>query len=188
MSNSLWMNYESSLLCVWVLFVCRRSCCLCRALQISPLWGSISRQLTRFGSEHMCDVPIGACRLQLGWRTLQECVLLQTSHLLPSFVGPADDKNIRMITFIRRFYPKRLTVHSGYACFVSVCSLGIEPTTFALLTQCSTTEPQDHDHDKTLVLCMYYGNTIRILKYQWHFQHTVVFNHWHNKISLRCII
>ncbi len=25
-----------------------------------------------------------------------------------------------------------------------VCSLGIEPTTFALLTQCSTTEPQDH--------------------------------------------
>ncbi len=27
--------------------------------------------------------------------------------------------------FSRRFYPKRLTVHSGYA-----CSLGIEPTTF----------------------------------------------------------
>ncbi len=24
-----------------------------------------------------------------------------------------------------------------------VCSLGIEPTTFALLTQCSTTEPQE---------------------------------------------
>ncbi len=27
--------------------------------------------------------------------------------------------------------------------FVSMCSLGIEPTTFALLTQCSTTEPQE---------------------------------------------
>ncbi len=25
-----------------------------------------------------------------------------------------------------------------------VCSLGIEPTTFALLTQCSTSEPQEH--------------------------------------------
>ncbi len=25
-----------------------------------------------------------------------------------------------------------------------MCSLGIEPTTFALLTQCSTTEPQEH--------------------------------------------
>ncbi len=25
-----------------------------------------------------------------------------------------------------------------------VCSLGIEPTTFARLTQCSTTEPQEH--------------------------------------------
>ncbi len=31
-----------------------------------------------------------------------------------------------------------------YICIVSVCSLGIEPTTFALLTQCSTTEPQEH--------------------------------------------
>ncbi len=25
-----------------------------------------------------------------------------------------------------------------------VCFLGVEPTTFALLTQCSTTEPQEH--------------------------------------------
>ncbi len=25
-----------------------------------------------------------------------------------------------------------------------VCSLGIEPTTFVLLTECSTTEPQEH--------------------------------------------
>ncbi len=38
-----------------------------------------------------------------------------------------------------------------------VCSLGIEPTTFALLTQCSTTEPQEHyikvtgDHRKGMV-------------------------------------
>ncbi len=28
--------------------------------------------------------------------------------------------------------------------FQYVCSLGIEPTTFALLTQCSTNEPQEH--------------------------------------------
>ncbi len=47
-------------------------------------------------------------------------------------------------SFIRRFYPKRLTVHSGYTCFCQyMCSLGLEPTTFALLTQCSTTEPQE---------------------------------------------
>ncbi len=46
--------------------------------------------------------------------------------------------------FSRRFYPKRLTVHSGYICIVSMCFLGIKPTTFALLTQCSTTEPQEH--------------------------------------------
>ncbi len=47
--------------------------------------------------------------------------------------------------FSRRFYPKRLTVHSGYTFFCQyMCSLGIEPITFALLTQCSTTEPQEH--------------------------------------------
>ncbi len=49
-----------------------------------------------------------------------------------------------MYAFSRCFYPKRLTVHSGYT-FLSVCVfLGIEPTTFALLRQCSTTEPQEH--------------------------------------------
>ncbi len=38
---------------------------------------------------------------------------------------------IYIYTFSRRFYPKRLTVHSGYTFFNHyVCSLGIEPTTF----------------------------------------------------------
>ncbi len=40
-------------------------------------------------------------------------------------------------------------VYSGYTFFVSMCSLGIEPTTFALLTQCSTTEPQEHTFNYT---------------------------------------
>ncbi len=43
-----------------------------------------------------------------------------------------------VITFIRRFY-QAIHLYCHY-----VCSLGIEPTTFALLTQCSTTEPQEH--------------------------------------------
>ncbi len=33
----------------------------------------------------------------------------------------------------------RLYIYCQYMCF-----LGIEPTTFVLLTQCSTTEPQEH--------------------------------------------
>ncbi len=38
---------------------------------------------------------------------------------------------IYIYAFSRRFYPKRLTVHSGYTLFYQyVCSLGIEPTTF----------------------------------------------------------
>ncbi len=40
--------------------------------------------------------------------------------------------------FRRHFYPKRLSVHSGNTFFSQyMCSLGIKPTTFALLTQCS---------------------------------------------------
>ncbi len=55
---------------------------------------------------------------------------------------------IYMYAFSRRFYPKRLTLHSGYTCFCQyMCSLGIEPTTFALLTQCS-------NHWATGTLCV----------------------------------
>ncbi len=48
-------------------------------------------------------------------------------------------------TFSRRFYPKRLTVHSGYTFFVSMCvSWELNPQPFVLQTHCSTTEPQEH--------------------------------------------
>ncbi len=43
----------------------------------------------------------------------------------------------------RCFYPKWLTVHSAYMFFISLCaSWESNPQPFALLTQCSTTEPQ----------------------------------------------
>ncbi len=46
--------------------------------------------------------------------------------------------------FSRRFKATysafRLNIYCQY-----MCSLGIEPTTFSLLTQCSTTEPQEHN-------------------------------------------
>ncbi len=40
--------------------------------------------------------------------------------------------------FIQSYY------YSGNTFIVSMCFLGIEPTTFVLLTQCSTTELQEH--------------------------------------------
>ncbi len=44
--------------------------------------------------------------------------------------------------FSRRFYPKRLPVHSGYTFLISMCVLWeSNPQPFAQLTQCSTTEP-----------------------------------------------
>ncbi len=55
-------------------------------------------------------------------------------------------KYIYIYAFSRQFYPKRLTVHSGYT-FLSVCvPLELNPQPFALLTQCSPTEPQQHDY------------------------------------------
>ncbi len=50
---------------------------------------------------------------------------------------------IYIYPFSRHFYPKRLTVHSGYTFLVSMC-VPWEFNLFALLTQCSTTEPQEH--------------------------------------------
>ncbi len=65
--------------------------------------------------------------------------------MIAGYSGQDAAKQAQTFTFSRHFYPKQLTVHSGYTFFfVSMCSLGIEPTTFALLTQCSTTEPQEH--------------------------------------------
>ncbi len=58
---------------------------------------------------------------------------------------------IYIYAFSRRFYPKRLTLHSGYTCFISMCvPWESNPQPFALLTQCSTTEPQEH---RVLVFC-----------------------------------
>ncbi len=53
--------------------------------------------------------------------------------------------NVYIYAFSRRFYPKVLTVHSGYAFFVSMCvSWELNPQPFTLQMQCSTTELQEH--------------------------------------------
>ncbi len=57
---------------------------------------------------------------------------------------------IYIYAFSRRFYPKRLTVHSGYTFIVSTCvPWESNPQPFALLTQCSTTEPLEHTEHHT---------------------------------------
>ncbi len=46
--------------------------------------------------------------------------------------------------FSRRFYPKQLTIQAIHF-FLSMCvPWELNPQPFALLTQCSTTEPQEH--------------------------------------------
>ncbi len=53
---------------------------------------------------------------------------------------------IYIYAYSRRFYPKRLTVHSGYTFFCQyVCYWELNPQPFVLQTQCSTTEPQEQE-------------------------------------------
>ncbi len=75
------------------------------------------------------------------------CLLNCILYILQIFTQTFYIGNIYIYAFSRRFYPKRLT--SAFRLYI-FCqslglsqSLGIEPTTFALLTQCSTTEPQE---------------------------------------------
>ncbi len=57
--------------------------------------------------------------------------------------------------FSRRFYPKRLTVHSGYTfSLIHVFPGNRTHNLFALLTQCSTTKP----HRNTYNLASFSGN------------------------------
>ncbi len=62
--------------------------------------------------------------------------------------------------FSRRFYPKRLTVHSGHTFFVSICvPWESKPQPFALLTQCSTTEPY---RNTAVNCCMVLANVLQL--------------------------
>ncbi len=56
-----------------------------------------------------------------------ENITLTFMHLADTFIQ-SDLQCIQVIHFLCQY----------------VCSLGIKPTTFALLTQCSTAEPQEH--------------------------------------------
>ncbi len=66
--------------------------------------------------------------------------------------------------FADAFIQSDLRICIAYSCYTYfcqyVCSLEIEPTTLALLTQCSTTEPQEHNLWKILLFyikCHYFN-------------------------------
>ncbi len=86
-----------------------------------------------------CRWPEGRYQRNLGFHTTS--AVPQTDHLHTTL----NYIIIIIYAFSRRFYPKRLTVHSGYTCFISMCvPWELNPQPFALLMQCSTTEPQEH--------------------------------------------
>ncbi len=75
-------------------------------------------------------VKLGSCSLPLSFGTNPNVSIFEMY--------------IYIYAFSRCFYPKRLTVHSGYTCFITMCvPWESNPQPFALLTQCSTTEPQE---------------------------------------------
>ncbi len=58
--------------------------------------------------------------------------------------------HIYIYAFSRRFYPKRLTITFSLYIFISMCvPWESNPQPFALLTQCSTTEPHRNTHTRT---------------------------------------
>ncbi len=58
--------------------------------------------------------------------------------------GSKMKRRLHLFTFSRCFIQSNIQYIQVIHVFQYVCSLGIEPTTFALLTQCSATEPQEH--------------------------------------------
>ncbi len=77
---------------------------------------------------------------------------------------------IYIYAFSRLFYPKRLTVHSGYKLFISTCvPWELNPQPFALLTQFSTTEPEEHFKEQeipriyTVWMVIYWSSNVNIL-------------------------
>ncbi len=71
--------------------------------------------------------------------------LERSCNFLNCFVIITHAYNIYIYAYSRRFYSKQLFCIQVIHLYCQyVCSLGIEPTTFALLAQCSTTEPQEH--------------------------------------------
>ncbi len=127
-----------------------------------PLWQWIQVWFHALRKGHHCvfqEWRVHVCRPPVpdvsSGDTCREChcthCLFQTHWAVkyPYLLNKQRQEYIYIYAFSRRFYPKRLAGHSGYTCFVSMCSLGIEPTQpFVLLTQCSTTEPQKQSRPK----------------------------------------
>ncbi len=79
------------------------------------------------------------------WREVADHKMnLQRCFQPPEYAVKTHIMSIYIYAFSRRFYPKQLTVHSGYTFIVCMCvPWELNPQPFVLLTQCSTTEPQE---------------------------------------------
>ncbi len=84
---------------------------------------------------------------------------------------------IYIYAFSRHFYPKRLTVHSDYTFFVSMCvPWELNPQPFALLMQCFTTEPQEHGLKRASTFVYVFEE--RVLQTQYHLRARLT-HAWH---------
>ncbi len=101
-------------------------------------WRFIPSSVTNSIRSALCNS--GFCFRSIDKKSEQSCIIFLLFWIQIFYI----------YAFSRCFYPKRLTVHSGYTFFISMCvPWELNPRPFALLTQCSTTEPHEH-----MMLCV----------------------------------
>ncbi len=123
-SNSL--SYADSLSWQW-LWECA---CVCVLIHLCPGTSSSGSFIFRKRSR---QAQLDTAYTQCYKRKLLTLTQTGIYHTLITFTHLAD-----------AFIQSDLQCIQAYLYCQYMCSLGIEPTTFALLTQCSTTEPQEH--------------------------------------------
>ncbi len=111
------------------------------AIVSQSLYNSFNYKVNLWAVCNLCSVCLGR------WSTSGARWSCLDLLWCQSLQKPVSDIYIYIYAFSRRFYPKRLSVFRLYIFFISMrVPWELNPQPFVLLTQCSTTEPQEHKY------------------------------------------
>ncbi len=116
------------------------------------VWGGyVGKQFLKGGHHHLLQNATVHVGIHVSLNEPQLPSTSSSSHVAPNHDATTTMLDCRqgtifLVVLIRASLLSKAT-YSAFRPYIYcqyVCSLGIEPTTFALLMQCSTTEPQEH--------------------------------------------